>query len=128
MKLDDDFVAALGSFTSNVSANEMKPTFHSTPELADMPGDSTSSIPPAARSPSGSKVPIRRTSKAEQEIILTMALSGKKPLQIAEALGLKPNTVSKFLERKKKKTLKNTHPEALQLLMQSSPPRQRGSR
>ncbi|GAC96662.1 oxidoreductase [Pseudozyma hubeiensis SY62] len=128
MKLDDDLAAALGSLTSNASANDVKPAFYSVPKLADMPSPSTSSGRSATLTPSGTKVPIRRTTKAEQEIIMTMALSGKKPLQIAEALGLKANTVSKFLERKKKKTLKNTDHEALQLLMQSSPPRQRGSR
>ncbi|SPO20654.1 uncharacterized protein UTRI_00130 [Ustilago trichophora] len=39
----------------------------------------------------------RVTSEAEREIIIRMALAGKKPVEIAEFLGLKANTVYKFI-------------------------------
>lgn len=62
---------------------------------------------------------IRVTTEAEREIILRMALAGKKPTEIAEFMGLKPNTVYKFI-RSRVKSLDNVEMSAASIMRSPS--------
>lgn len=78
----------------------------STLSLANMLDDHVKSeVEPKLEEPkaagSATKRPIRVTTEAEREIIVRMALSGKNYKEIAEFLGLKPNTVYKFIRSRK---------------------------
>uniref|UniRef100_V5F0B7 HTH luxR-type domain-containing protein n=2 Tax=Kalmanozyma brasiliensis (strain GHG001) TaxID=1365824 RepID=V5F0B7_KALBG len=70
---------------------------------------------------SPTKGPIRKTTDAERQVIMTMAVAGKRPKEIAAALDLKPTTVSKFLERSRKKALNSMGTDVAKLIAQSPP-------
>lgn len=71
------------------------------------PTPPANSSPPGSPSTSGDekKTAHRVTTKAERQTIMFLALDGKSATEIAKMLGLKPNTVRKFISYKKKQGL-----------------------
>ncbi|SPO19737.1 uncharacterized protein UTRI_00130_B [Ustilago trichophora] len=96
--------SGLCAMLAAIDQTETKPKREATAEIPSTPPASPPSSPPSASKASpGSKQGNRRmTTEAERQVIIGMAFAGKSPSAIANALGLRPNTVSKFLCTRKK--------------------------
>lgn len=70
---------------------------------------------------SPTKGPVRKTTEAERQVIMNMAIAGKSPKEIAAALDLKANTVAKMLERSRKKAVNSMGPDVAKLIARSPP-------